>query len=381
MQNVKKGFKLKENILYLFIVFSMLGCGAQNNPIEEFSSASEASSDSSVSTLATTESNILLPKSVAMDFPNALKDSSNSSFNKKVNRIQKAIDSEKYNFELLKLAIAEIEEACPESNATCNFGKDNFRVNHNHQTVLLGEINFIKSKEENKSSYALLLTLNDDIQVRYEWKEDEKDVFTTYLEGNNSLLLHYFKDNNQSEASYINDSLPNEKNSFMINVENNGSSIYHLTSNHIKNDEEEFSTNLRVEDTVLIENNESFFTLSVDNNESNNTDNNESNNTDNNVSNDVVRLSPEAIDPFNNRAILLDYIVSQDLKDGDYLVFDANNTVEDLNLGEQLKSSLGRFTYFKEEVFGLVFNDVNSSEVNSTEIVTEFKIIPLDKKE
>jgi len=350
-------------MLYLFILFVMLGCGAQNNPIEEASDASSASSDASVNSLATTENNILLPESVAMDFPNALKGSSNSSFNQKVNRIQKVIDSEKYNFELLKLVIDEIQEACPETNATCNFGKDNFRVNHNHQTVLLGEINFIKSKEENKSSYNLLLTLNDDIQVRYEWKEDEKNVFTTYLEGNNSLLSHYFRENNKSEASYINDSLPNEKNSFMINLENNGSSLYSLTSNHIKNNKQEFSTNLHVTDKVLLEDNESFFNVSIDKNESNNTETNLTSN---------FSLSTLTINLPDNRVILLDYIVSKDLKDGDYLVFDSNTTVETLNLLEQLKESIGHFTYLKKEVFGLVLNEERSK------MVTEFKIIPLD---
>jgi len=321
----------------------MLGCGAQNNPIEEASRGSSASADSSVNTLATPETNTLLPESVSMDFPPALKSSSNSVFNKKVNRIQKVIDSEKYNLELLKLAIDEIEEACPESNTTCNFGKDNFRVNHNHQTILLGAINFSKYQEDNKSSYDLLLHLNDDIRVRYEWKEDEKDVFTTYMEANNSLKLHYFRESNKSEASYLNESFVNEKNSFMINLENNGSSLYSLTSNHIKNNKEEFSTNLQVLDKVLIEDNRSFT---------------------------ISRESILAISPITET--LLNLIEDKNLKDGDYLIFDANSTVEELNLGEKIKKSIGHFTYLKKEVFGLVLNE------SSSKMVTEFKIIPLN---
>jgi len=337
---------LKENVLYLFVLLVMLGCGAQNSPIEEPSGASSASSDSSVNSLVTPESNVLLPKSVAMDLPNALKDSSNSSFNQKVNRIQKVIDSEKYNFELLKLAIDEIVQACPESNTTCNFGKDNFRVNHNHQTVLLGAIKFTKQQENNRSSYDLLLHLNDDIRIRYEWREDEKDVFTTYMEANDSLKLHYFR----------NESFLNEKNSFMINFENNGSSLYQLTSNHIKNNKQAFSTKLRVEDRVLIESNESFFNFSVDNN----------------LSNSEGSLGSVALNPFDNRVVLLDYIVSQDLKDGDYLLFDANSMVKALNLDEQLKLSIGSFTLLKGEIFGLILNEESSKGV------TEFKIIPLN---
>ena len=347
---------MKKNVLYLFVLFVVLGCGAQNSPIEEPSGASSASSDSSVNSLVTPETNILLPESVAMDFPNAFKDSSNSSFNQKVNRIQKVIDSEKYNFELLKLAIDEIEEACPESNTTCNFGKDNFRVNHNHQTVLLGAIKFTKQQENNRSSYNLLLYLNDDIRVRYEWSEDEKDVFTTYMEANDSLKLHYFRENNKSEASYLNESFLNEKNSFMINFENNGSSLYQLTSNHIKNNKQAFSTKLRVEDRVLIESNESFFNFSVDNN----------------LSNSEGSLGSVALNPFDNRVVLLDYIVSQDLKDGDYLLFDANSMVKALNLDEQLKLSIGSFTLLKGEIFGLILNEESSKGV------TEFKIIPLN---
>jgi len=330
-------------MLYLFILFVMLGCGAQNSPIEEPSSASSASSDSSVDSFATPESNMLLPESVAIDFPNALKSSSNSSFNQKVNRIQKVIDSEKYNLELLKLAIDEIEQACPESNTTCNFGKDEFRVNHNHQTILLGAINFSKYQEENRSSYDLLLHLNDDIRVRYEWKDDERDVFTTYMEANNSLKLHYFRESNRSEASYLNESFVNEKNSFMINLENNGSSLYHLTSNHIKNNKEEFYTNLRVLDKVLIEDNRSF---------------------------NISRESFVAISSINET--LLNLIEDKNLKDGDYLIFDANSTVEALNLGEKLKESIGHFTYLKKEVFGLVLNE------SSSKMVREFKIVPLN---
>jgi len=348
---------LKNNVLYLFVLFVLLGCGAQNNPIGESSSASATSEPDAIgATLATSGSNILLPESVAIDFPNALKNSSNSSFNQKVNRIQKVIDSEKYNLELLKLAIDEIEEGCPESNSTCNFGKDEFRVNHNHQTVLLGEINFNKYTEENKSSYDLLLSLNDDIRVRYQWEENENSVFTTYLEGNSSLKLHYFRENNRSEASYINDNLVDEKNSFMINVESNDSSLYFLTSNHIKNNKQEFSTKLRVEDNILVENKESFFNFSVEHN----------------ASNDVGILGSVAINPFDIHIILLDYIESQDLKDGDYLVFDANITAEVFNLSEQLKLSIGSFSYLNKEVFGLILNEERSESVN------EFKIIPLN---
>jgi len=348
---------LKENVLYLFVLFVLLGCGAQNNPIGESSSASAASeSDAIGNTLATSESTILLPESVAIDFPTALKESSNNSFNQKVNRIQKVIDSEKYNLELLKLAIDEIEEGCPESNITCNFGKDEFRVNHNHQTVLLGEINFNRYNEDNRSSYDLLLSLNDNIRVRYQWEENMKSVFTTYVEGNSSLKLHYFKEDNRSEASYINDSLPTEKNSFMINVENNGSFLYSLTSNHIKNNKQEFSTKLRVEDKVLVENRESFFNFSVDENKSA----------------DLGQLSTFSISLSDNHEVLLDYIESQNLKDGDYLLFDGNSTLETLNLSEQLKLSIGSFTYLNKEVFGLVFNENNAiSDM-------EFKIIPLN---
>ena len=348
---------MKKNILCLFSLFVVLGCGAQNSSLGDSSSASSASeSDTIGDTLATSESTILLPESVAIDFPNALKDSSNNSFNQKVSRIQKVIDSEKYNLELLKLAIDEIEEGCPESNATCNFGKDEFRVNHNHQTVLLGEINFNRYNEDNRSSYDLLLSLNDDIRVRYQWGENAKSVFTTYVEGNSSLKLHYFKEDNRSEASYINDSLPTEKNSFMINVENNGSSLYSLTSNHIKNNKQEFSTKLRVEDKVLVENQESFFNFSIDKNKSN----------------DLGQLSTFSIAPSDNHEVLLDYIESQDLKDGDYLVFDANSTLEALNLNEQLKLSIGSFTYLNKKLFGLVLNEEQSSGV------TAFKIIPLN---
>jgi len=365
---------LKENVLYLFVLFVVLGCGAQNNPIEEASSptaetsvAEEASTDTLVNSVVLPGSDITLPTSVAMDFPTALKASSNSQFNHKVNRIQKVIDSEKYNFELLKLAIDEIGEACPESNATCNFEKDEFRVNYNHQTLLLGEINFNKYNENNRSSYDLLLTLNDDVRVRYQWGEDEKSVFTTYVEGNSSLKLHYFREDNRSEASYINDSLPTEKNSFMINVENNGSSLYFLTSNHIKNNKQEFSTKLRVEDKVLVEDNKSFFNFPNDKNESHGFDSDLSNSFGT-----LGLLSTSSISRPSNRTLLLDYIVSQELKDADYLVFDANSTLTGLNLSEQLKLSIGSFTYLKGEVFGLVFNEEQSDGV------TEFKIISLN---
>ena len=166
---------------------------------------------------------------------------------------------------------------------------------------------------------------------------------------------------------YLDDRLLNEKNSFMINLEDNGSSLYSLTSNHIKNNKQEFSSSLRVKDKVLIEEDESFFNFSTDSNVSDSTDNNRSNNLGG-----LGTLGSLNITRPDNSIVLLEYIGEKELKDGDYLVFTPEIEVETLNLIEKLKLGVGRFTYLDGEVFGLVVNDA------TIESFTDFKIIPLN---
>jgi len=384
---------LKENIFYVFVLFFMVACGAQNSPTEEVSVLSGSGSDAVPTpidtiedTVLTNKSAIILPKAIAIDFPKELNSSSNPSFNKNVSRVQKVIDDEKFNLELLELAIDEITKECPDNNTTCHFEKDHFRVNHNHQTIILGEIRFEKYELNSTNGYNLLLNLNDNISIQYEWIEAENNVFTTYLDANNSVELHYFTENNTSEALYIDDNLENEKNSFMINLENNGSSLYLLSSNHIKDNKQDFSSSLRVEDTVLVEDNASFFNFTDTNDTNTTNDTNDTNTTnDVNITNDVnttnhnlsLGLGTLSVSSSNDSnltpdsVVLLNLIEDKDLKDGDYLLFTADTEVETLNLIEQLKLTVGRFTYFKGEVFGLVVNVVDN------ESFSELQIIPL----
>lgn len=329
---------MRKNIFLSSVVLFFIACGAQNSPNEN---RADAASTAPETVAFSNASQIILPKTIAMDFPKELNSSTNSSFNKKVSRVQKVIDTQKFHLELLKLAIDDIENACPEENTTCHFEKGHFRVDFNHQTMLLGEIELKKYELNSSKKYDLQVSLNNDTSIKYEFREDKNDTLTTYLDTNSKVKLHYLSQNNSSKALYIDDRFKDEKSTFTINLETNESYLYVLNSNHIKNGTQEFSSSLYLEEPTLLTENIRFFNFI---------------NNDNEVSAD--------------RITLLEEIKSQDLKDGDYLLFSPKVEVMRLNLIEQLKLSVGRFTYYKGEIFGLVVDD--------NEHLVELQIVSLD---
>ena len=329
---------MQKNILLSSVVLFFIACGAQNSPNEN--RADTASATPEISDFSN-GSQIILPKTIAIDFPKELNSSTNSSFNKKVSRVQKVIDTQKFHLELLKLAIDDIENACPEENTTCHFEKGHFRVDFNHQTMLLGEIELKKYELNSSKKYDLQVFLNNDISIKYEFRADKNDTLTTYLDTNSKVKLHYLSQNKSSKALYIDDRFKDEKSTFTINLETNESYLYVLNSNHIKNGTQEFSSSLYLEEPTLLTENIRFF----------------------NFINNARAFSAD-------RLALLEEIKSQDLKDGNYLLFSPTVKVMRLNLIEQLKLSVGRFTYYKGEMFGLVVDD--------NEHLAELQIVSLD---
>jgi len=368
---------VKEKILNGVVLLCIVACGAQNNPTEETTVPTNTTAEEIVAPPVVLKgSEILFPKSVAIDFPNSLKRSANPIFNKSVERVQEVIDREKDNLNILRLVQDAIGEECPDVNSSCYFPEDSFRVNYEHQTLLLGAIELHKSKIEDNTTYNLLLSLNDNVSIQYEWKSYESSVFTSYNDGNSSVKTHYFSEdnsseNNGSEASYIDDNLGDEKNSFMINVENNGSSLYFLSSNHIKDNKQLLSTNLHLQDKVLVEDNASFFNDNLQ--EERNVSAEDANvvTADNNLSLGLGTLTTFSATPPDMRVMMQEYILEKVLDNGDYLIFLPKVEVENLNLIEKLKLNIGHFTYLNSEVFGLVLKEIKEESVG------DFQIIPL----
>ena len=368
---------MKEKILNGVVLLCIVACGAQNNPTEEITVPSNTTPEETVAPPVVLKgSDSLFPKSGAIDCPNSLKRSANLIFNKSVERVQQIIDKEKDNLNILTLVQDAIGEECPEVNSSCSFPEDYFRVNYQHQTLLLGAIALQKSKVDENITYNLLLSLNDNVSIQYEWKSYESSVFTSYYDGNNSVKTHYFSEDNSSEsngseASYIDDNLGDEKNSFMINVEKNGSSLYFLSSNHIKDNQQLLSTNLRVQDKVLVEDNASFFNNSLQ--EERNVTAEDANvvTADNNLSLGLGTLTTFSATPPDMGVMMEEYIMEKVLDNGDYLIFLPKVEVENLNLIEKLKLNIGHFTYLNAEVFGLVLKEIKE------ESVVDFQIIPL----
>jgi hypothetical protein len=221
---------MKQNIFLTVILLFILGCGAQNSP-------KEVIEDGRGQDNAMINEN-LLPQIITIKFPKLIEESPTLSVKENIKHVKNISKILENNLEILEKIMPKIVEVCQEKSI-CNFQKNYFTLEEN---ISIGEIDFIKYEPTQPHQYEIVLKLTETQRLTYQWSEIKRDVISTYSNRNETLALHYFNDSNNSEALYINDTRSNEKNTFIISLEQTLSSTYHLRYNHIAKEHQNFSS-------------------------------------------------------------------------------------------------------------------------------------------
>ena len=309
---------MKQNILFLTILFFIIGCGAQNNPKE--STGEDRSQNNSIMS----EEN-LLPQTINIEFPKLIEDSPIVSFKENVHYIKNIMSILDENLLLLREVMPKITEEC-NNNTVCHFPKNYFIIQEN---TSIGEIDFIKYEPTQAYQYEIRLKLTEIQHLTYQWNEAQNDVISTYLNQNDRLALHYFNDSQNSQALYIEDARSKQKNSFIISLEETLSSTYHLRYNHIQEEHQNFSSNIVIEDEVVIDNN----SFQIDKTQT----------------------------------------IFTHLKDGDYLLLPLNSNIKNLDFINILALSKGSFSIFQGEIQGFLYDSDFSNNLE------ELSVFPLGR--
>ena len=294
---------MKQNIFFISILLFIVGCGAQNNPKEP--TTPEGNNGLRDDTEGSSSS-ILLPNTINIEFPQSIENS--PTLKENVQYVKNITNIMEENLALLREVMPQIVEECKEKSI-CNFQKNHFIEERN---ISIGEIDFIKYEPTKSHQYEIILKLTEMKSLTYQWSEEKKNVMSTYSNKDEVLALHYFNDSNNSEALYINDTRSNEKNAFIISLEENPSSPYHLRYNHLTKNHQNFSSNIIIENEMLVENS---FQIN------------------------------ETQTIFTN------------LKDGDYLLLPPNISIKALNFIDILTLSEGSFSIFNGGIQGFLYAD------------------------
>jgi len=294
---------LQKIIFLIAILFFFIACGAQNR--------SPKNNDYYTSEVAEPNVKLLtLPKTISIEFPSALNSLNNVFFSQKIQSIKKLIDIQKKKFKLLEQVIDEISQKCKD-RIECHIEANTFRVKENKGSVFLDEIDFFQYPLNEKYQYSLNLKLDKQKSLTFKWSDINYDVLSFYKENNRKLSMHYFSDLSKSkEALYIDDTQSMAKNSLMISF-NTNSKNYKLRSNYI-DENKAFSSNIVVENKILLEENENIYALNND---------------------------------FSNVRV------------GAYLLFSSIEDVSKLNLLELFEKSLGSFIFFETKVQGFIYDN------------------------
>jgi len=308
---------LKEFISLVIVVFVFLACGAQNNPKENSFNENEP-----ITTIdASLESN-LLPKVIAIDFPTGLSALSSSSLSQSIEPIQAIIGEEKRQLLLLNQVMNTIVETCT-GLEQCRIQENTLSIQEDNETRLLGTLDFNKLNSDKRYRYELSLEIEAHKRVTFKWGLSSEDVLSIYEDDGEKITQHYYADKRQNkEAYYIEDHQNIMQNTFMISYDNS-KNIYRLQSHHI-DEHSSFSSNILLQNNLLVEENENMFDLNSD------------------------------------------FLA---LKEGSYLLLSAMDNMNALNLIERFESSLGSFMVFNNQVEGFSFTHLeNDAFVSGTVI-------------
>ena len=162
------------------------------------------------------------------------------------------------------------------------------------------------------NNYELILAINNEEEISFKWSENKQNIFTFYTKGSNTLKMHYFIESSlNKKALFIEDKQIHSLNTLMLTSESNKTKNYHLASNHIENNQQNFSMKLSIKDEKLIENN-----------------------------------------------ILEFQQIASNLEEGNYLILPSDKNVTTLNLIDKFTLVRGSFSIFRGELQGHTNNEI-----------------------
>ena len=352
-----------QNTILTVVLLVIIGCGAQNNPdkeeiknlsmvedtpttvpssipsitpIIEPSSVpmgdaklpeSSPSVQPSVVFSPTIESNEL-PQNMGISFPIVLNKSSNSEFIKDFNEVKEIEGMAFLNLALVSQAMPKILNECAGS-ISCHFQAENFPVEYNETNITLEKIDFRQFSKKKKYPYVLTITkpfnndLIDDMNdtISYKWTHSKRDIWTTYTNDESNLSVRYFIDADANESMVINHKKEGESITFMVIQKDEH---YHLSSNHLKKDNEDFSTSIFLEDGLLVTENENMIQLSQ---------------------------------------------TSKNIKDGNFAFLPPDTSVKELKLKNILDLTEGTFSVLNKKFQGFLYSDKFLDNLNELTIV------------
>ena len=309
---------MRKTFFIIFIIFFLIACGAQNK-----SSESEEEVSSPLNT-------VILPPVISIDFPSSLTHVSNEIFVNNIQSIQSSINIERDKLKLLEQVIDKITEECI-GLKKCHIEANHFSVKENNQSIFLGELDFNQYDIDVKYQYELRLKISHKELVTFKWSTLTTDVVSTYQKDEYLLNMHYFSALvQQKEVLYINKHQSQSQNFLMLSFDANKTE-YRLRSNYVSKDES-FSSNILVQNDLLLEENENIFELTSD---------------------------------FST------------FKEGSYMLFSSMENIEDLNPLELFEKSLGSFLLFENKLQGFTY-DVLANDILADEALIPVRISAVD---
>jgi len=282
---------MRENIFLALIIISVLGCGAQNNPIKETQREDNSASSSIMSSIS-------LPKKIYIPFPIDINSSENSPFNRDIQQVKKTIALLRLKLKKLEKEFSNIIDFCKEKS-----------ICHINKTLQLEAIDFIQDHNNATYQYKLMVESNQTTHITFSWSKDNSDIISSYIEKNSILSLRYLTNFQKKETMLIHNKQTKKESSYIVQ---SNDKKYHLSYNLIQNGLENFSSNIKFEDDLILEYNENIFELNI---------------------------------------------ATKNLKEGSYLLLPPKTKVKSLSFIEIVELAQGTFSFFDGEVQGFLYDD------------------------
>lgn len=308
---------MRAYIVLIFILVFFVACGAQSKPDTPNTGVSEPESADTAASEISSETVDTLPTNISIEFPDFSLAMSNESFKSDLEYLENIVQISKLNFNDIKIVIPQILEECKDAKP-CHFPEAYFVLEEENSTIL-GAIDFIRTDVKQTEQYELLLALSKDENLTFKWSEENNNMFTSYVKNDALVNLNYFIDIENNEVLFANDRRRNTNNSYVVT---SSLGAYHLASNHMNLEGENFSTNTLIENEVEVESN-------------------------------AFELSS----------------FQRNLEEGTYVLLAPDTSIEALSSQKVLELALGTFTLFKEKFQGLLYSSDFIESINKLTIV------------
>ena len=296
---------IKKYVGLIYILWMLLGCGAQQRSEEE--GEVEMTMDGN-------SSEIVLPQKLSIPFPLELFSLTEMNFHQDIKQLDKKIKRLEDKVSALNALFPKIVQSC-EGRNPCWYSQEH--------DLSFKRIEFFKNGETAEYAYQLLLVTDSFNTIILQWREESNNVLTTYATKSNTLILHYVDDLLGERGLYIKENEENKHIGMLVHTKEMNIE-YHLSSNHINLKEESFSSNILLQNDELREYNENIFPVEI---------------------------------------------LPQELEQGDFLLFNGQKNVEKLTFIEQLNHTAGLFSLFQNRREGFLYNALTMEEVEDLEVL------------